>query len=412
MTRRSGAPPHRLHRDYGSGRRFRIHRRPTARPADAMLGRREMGARDHRLRRGLRRPAAPRPHYRPLVSILESFTPDRDRPAGAAAEALAGGPGHHLHGLRREGRARAHLPVRLRAAHHPRPRSGSASRPASSSASPRSTCSSPTSTRTRSASRTASCPPSSSSRARSTSASCCGVIPPRQDLHPRGRHRHHPRRQGRVPRPRGQLPRARAACRTCWRTATSCNRVFPEFFALLPGAPDQGLPDACCSTRCCCVAPRREPEPGGGGADARASTTRPTSSTRSSPARWACRWWRGATSSSRTTTSSCARTHGQAQVDVIYRRDRRRLPRSPRRSGATACSACPASSTSTARATWRSPTRPAPGVADDKAVYAFMPELIKYYLGEEPLLRPGADLPRLPQGRLRVHRASTSTSWW
>jgi uncharacterized circularly permuted ATP-grasp superfamily protein len=29
---------------------------------------------------------------------------------------------------------------------------------------------------------------------------------------------------------------------------------------------------------------------------------------------------------------------------------------------------------------------PGSGVADDKAVYAFMPDLIKYYLGEEPLL--------------------------
>jgi len=29
---------------------------------------------------------------------------------------------------------------------------------------------------------------------------------------------------------------------------------------------------------------------------------------------------------------------------------------------------------------------PGSGVADDKSVYAFMPELIKYYLGEDPLL--------------------------
>ena len=29
---------------------------------------------------------------------------------------------------------------------------------------------------------------------------------------------------------------------------------------------------------------------------------------------------------------------------------------------------------------------PGAGVADDKAVYAFMPELIRYYLGEDPLL--------------------------
>ena len=41
---------------------------------------------------------------------------------------------------------------------------------------------------------------------------------------------------------------------------------------------------------------------------------------------------------------------------------------------------------------------PGAGVADDKAVYAFMPALIKYYLGQDPLLRPGADL-RRPRAR-------------
>ena len=51
---------------------------------------------------------------------------------------------------------------------------------------------------------------------------------------------------------------------------------------------------------------------------------------------------------------------------------------------------------------------PGAGVADDKAVYAYMPALIKYYLDEEPLLRPGADLRRPAHGRLRATCASTS----
>ena len=49
-------------------------------------------------------------------------------------------------------------------------------------------------------------------------------------------------------------------------------------------------------------------------------------------------------------------------------------------------SGCRAWSTPTAPATWRSPTRLGTGVADDKAVYAFVPEIIKYYLDEEPIL--------------------------
>ena len=51
------------------------------------------------------------------------------------------------------------------------------------------------------------------------------------------------------------------------------------------------------------------------------------------------------------------------------------------------------------------------GVADDKAVYAYVPEMIRYYLGEEPIL---GNVPTY----LGVHEAdraatcsSTSTSW-
>ena len=36
------------------------------------------------------------------------------------------------------------------------------------------------------------------------------------------------------------------------------------------------------------------------------------------------------------------------------------------------------------------------GVADDKAVYAYVPEMIRYYLGEEPILAQRADLPARP----------------
>ena len=32
------------------------------------------------------------------------------------------------------------------------------------------------------------------------------------------------------------------------------------------------------------------------------------------------------------------------------------------------------------------------GVADDKALYAYVPDIIKYYLGEEPILQNVEDL--------------------
>ena len=42
------------------------------------------------------------------------------------------------------------------------------------------------------------------------------------------------------------------------------------------------------------------------------------------------------------------------------------------------------------------------GVADDKAVYAYMPDLIRYFLGEEPILGQVADLPAGPRGGPRL----------
>ena len=52
------------------------------------------------------------------------------------------------------------------------------------------------------------------------------------------------------------------------------------------------------------------------------------------------------------------------------------------------------------------------GVADDKAVYAYVPEMIRYLprRGADPAER--ADLPRLPRDATARTCSSTSTSWW
>ena len=55
---------------------------------------------------------------------------------------------------------------------------------------------------------------------------------------------------------------------------------------------------------------------------------------------------------------------------------------------------------------------PGTGIADDKAVYTYVPEIIEFYLGEKALLQERADL--------QLHRAatsapmcsSTSPNWW
>jgi len=79
------------------------------------------------------------------------------------------------------------------------------------------------------------------------------------------------------------------------------------------------------------------------------------------------------------------RTHGKRQVDVIYRRidddflDPLTFNRGSLLGVPGLINAYREGNVALANA-------PGAGVADDKAVYAFMPELIKYYLGEDPLL--------------------------
>jgi len=51
------------------------------------------------------------------------------------------------------------------------------------------------------------------------------------------------------------------------------------------------------------------------------------------------------------------------------------------------------------------------GIADDKAVYSFMPAVVKFYLGEEPLLK------NVPTWRCReeehlAYVLEHCTNWW
>ena len=42
------------------------------------------------------------------------------------------------------------------------------------------------------------------------------------------------------------------------------------------------------------------------------------------------------------------------------------------------------------------------GVADDKSIYPYVPDMIRFYLSEEPMLSQRADLPAAPAGGLRL----------
>ena len=52
------------------------------------------------------------------------------------------------------------------------------------------------------------------------------------------------------------------------------------------------------------------------------------------------------------------------------------------------------------------------GVADDKAIYAYVPDFIRYYLGEDPILRSVDTYLCTRPADLRVRARSSAASWW
>ena len=55
---------------------------------------------------------------------------------------------------------------------------------------------------------------------------------------------------------------------------------------------------------------------------------------------------------------------------------------------------------------------PGAGIADDKAIYTYMPEIIEFYTGRKADPAERADLALRQAGRACTTCSSTSTSWW
>ena len=100
---------------------------------------------------------------------------------------------------------------------------------------------------------------------------------------------------------------------------------------------------------------------------------------------WASSWSSRPTCSSTTTRCSCAPPTARERVHVIYRRiDDAYLD--PEFFRPTACWACPGLMRAYAAGRVALANAPGNGVADDKAIYPYVPDMIRFYLGEEPLL--------------------------
>ena len=167
-----------------------------------------------------------------------------------------------------------------------------------------------------------------------------------------------------------------ASCPSC-RAPAACSSVEATPAAAAAGPAGRGPPG-------------RRRRPGGWWCSARARTTRPGSSTGCSPRRWACRWC---------AAPSCSSTDGRRATgcgDGQRVPGRRDLPADGR--GQPGALAGRGRHAARARAWSRAlhadtvalANALGNGIGDDKAVYAYVPKLIEYYLGEKPLL---ADVP-------------------
>ena len=215
-----------------------------------------------------------------------------------------------------------------------------------------------------------------------------GVDPPRGVYTPHHRHRH-----------RAHRPRTSSTCsRTMLRTPSGVSymlenretmmQLFPELFQRIGCAPVENYPQLLRQTLA-------------GGARRPAATATPTIAVLT-PGIYNSRLFRArlprrpdgrragrgpGPASSTDGTSTCARPQGRERDRRALPPRRRRLPRSADLQPGLRCSACRASWMSTAPAASRIANAPGTGIADDKAIYTYMPEIIEFYTGEKPILQ-------------------------
>ena len=141
-----------------------------------------------------------------------------------------------------------------------------------------------------------------------------------------------------------------------------------------------------------------------------AFTTAPTSSTASWRSRWASSWSKAVISIVDGGIVYMKTIRGLKRVDVIYRRvdDEFLDPLTFRPDSMLGVpglmGAYRAGNVALANAVGN-------GVADDKAIYAYVPEFIRYYLGEEPILKTRRDLSLREAGSISVTSSIIFPNW-
>ena len=187
-------------------------------------------------------------------------------------------------------------------------------------------------------------------------------------------------------------------------------RAFPNLFPELRRASGRRLRRRAAQGRCSTSRPTAATSPTSC-CSRRASTTAPISSTASSRGRWAFRSSKGRDLVVRDSRVYMRTTAGLVPVDVIYRRidddflDPTGLP-------ARFAARCARPGERLPLGQCRLANTIGTGVADDKVIYYFVPRIIKYYLGEDPILPNVEHLSRDRRRPTGTTSSKTSRSSW
>ena len=342
--------------------------------------------------------------FAPLVARLGELT---RRGVPAAPRQRRPGlhqPGHHLLGLFRPPRRREDLPVRPDPARRSRPRSGRRWKPACSSGSRRSTCSCTTSITTGASLREGVVPEDLVLQSKGYRPEMIGFDPPgKQYIHVVGTDLiRDAAGQFLVLEDNGRTP---SGVSYVLENRVVMKKVFPQLFQHIRVRRVEDYPQRLREALRSVAPPAGRRLAVRGPALARAVQLGLLRAQLPGPRTWASSWCSGQDLFVHDDRVYLKTTRGPQRVDVIYRRldDDFLDPKAFRPDSLLGVpglmSAYRAGNVTLANAVGT-------GVADDKAIYPFVEDMIRFYLSEEPILHNVADLHLRPPERPRLRPRS------
>lgn len=181
---------------------------------------------------------------------------------------------------------------------------------------------------------------------------------------------------------------------TCLENRETMMAMFPELFSRIAVCPVQDYPQRLARSLAACAPGQvgSAPTAGRSSPSSRPESTRPILSMPSLPTRWEQNSVEG--SDLRVVDSRIAMrtTYGWPPIDVLYRRVDDAYLDPFLTFQANSVLGIPGIMDIYRAGGVTIANAPGTGIADDKAIYSFMPEIVEFYTGEKPILQSDPDL--------------------